>query len=121
MSDQIKELEEITNARLADAQNAVNESKAIDLAIEKLRNTKGKSLSEIRDNAHQVIAEKSIYSYAQRSAKELFTMMQNISNIKRGSSTDTKLQAIMENQKILASLVLQLKLNSRQINEMAQQ
>jgi hypothetical protein len=111
---------EIQQARENDLKNELNENAQIDKLMGKLKKMKGKPLSQIRDEAHQAIAEKNIYSYARRSAKTLFTMMQTISNVKRGSSTDTKLQAIMENQKILASLVIQLKLNTRQINEMAQ-
>ncbi len=110
---------EIQRARDNDIKNELNENRAIDLAIDKLKSTRGKPLSQILDESHQLVAEKSIYSYAQRSAKQLFTMMQTISNTKRNTDTSKKIDAVLENQKILASLVLQLKLNSRQINEMS--
>ncbi len=120
MPNDIKVLPEIEEAKLQDAKNELNESKMIDIAIDKLRASKRKTVSQMMDESHKLVAEKSIYSYAQRSAKQLFTMMQTISNTRRNTDTSKKIDAVLENQKILASLIIQLKLNNRQINEMAQ-
>ncbi len=109
---------EIQKARANDLKNELNENAQIDKLMGKLKTMKAKPLSQIRDEAHQAIAEKSIWGYAMRSTKQILTMIQTVSNTKRNASVDTKLQALMEGQKLLSALIVSQKYNNRQLHEM---
>ncbi len=75
-----------------------------------------KSYNEFQSES---ISSKSVYGYVTKSAKQLFSLLNSNSKVKKSKSlADNKLNAILENQKILASLVVKIGRNQNQLNEM---
>jgi len=70
------------------------------------------------DFKNEAISTKSIYQYVSKSAKQLFSLMNGNSKLKKSSPDTEYLQAILNNQKILASLIIQQTKNKKQLNEM---
>lgn len=116
MSRYYLDFPELVEAKKADLLK-LKEDK-IDKLIQEIQNNKQHQTS-FSDFKHETISSKSVYGYVTKSAKQLFSLLNSNSKVKKSKSPDSQyLQAIVENQKILASLIIQMKLNNQQLNEM---
>ncbi len=107
----------LVEARKADLR--LLSEKKIDAKIEKIldaeRINHRKSFS---DYQYEKISSKSVYGFVQKSAKQLLSLMNSNSKVKNAKSPDdNKLTAILENQKILAALLVKIGRNMSQLNE----
>jgi len=110
-----RDVPELVAAKKADLLKLKEEK--IDKLIQETRELKQqqKSFTDFQNESRSI----SVFGYITKSSKALFSLMQNNSNVKRSKSADSaQLSAIIENQKILASLIIQHTKNKKQLNEM---
>ncbi len=84
------------------------------LEFQQVDHQQHKSYSEFQNEA---ISNKSLFGYIQKSTRTLLSLMNGLKT-KKSDTEDAKLNIIIEQNKVLASLIIQQKKNKKQINEM---